>query len=136
MTTQWKKDDLFYVCSMIEYVARKTHNKVKDVVEKLTDLDLLHQLKAARVNHCLSYEQVCDEWIEEYGIAEGTYDNTAVYRKPMPTETTIGRIYQKRILDVMVSRDRVVEAVRRIYETVDGEETAEIISTGCYRAGG
>ena len=34
MTTQWNKDDLFYVCSMIEFVARETHNKVKDIVGK------------------------------------------------------------------------------------------------------
>ena len=53
MTTQWNKDDLFYVCSMIEFVARETHNKVKDVVGKMTDEDLLHQLKAASENHCL-----------------------------------------------------------------------------------
>jgi len=39
MTTQWNKDDLFYVCSMIEFVARETHNKVKDVVGKMTDED-------------------------------------------------------------------------------------------------
>ena len=34
---QWNKDDLFYVCSMIEYVARQTHNKCKDIVAKLSD---------------------------------------------------------------------------------------------------
>ena len=32
MAAQWNKDDLFYVCSMIEFVARETHNKVKDIV--------------------------------------------------------------------------------------------------------
>ena len=53
MTTQWNKDDLFYVCSMIEFVARETHNKVKDVVGKMTDEDLVHQLRTAGVNHCL-----------------------------------------------------------------------------------
>ena len=37
MTVQWNKDDLFYVCSMIEFVARETHNKCKDVVSKLSD---------------------------------------------------------------------------------------------------
>ena len=47
MTTQWNKDDLFYVCSMIEFVARETHNKVKDVVGKMTDEDLVHQLRTA-----------------------------------------------------------------------------------------
>ena len=75
MTTQWNKDDLFYVCSMIEFVARETHNKVKDVVGKMTDEDLVHQLRTAGVNHCLSFEQVCDEWIEEYQITEGNFDN-------------------------------------------------------------
>ena len=55
MTTQWNKDDLFYVCSMIEFVARETHNKVKDVVGKMTDEDLVHQLRTAGVNHCLSF---------------------------------------------------------------------------------
>ena len=65
---KWNNDDLFYVCSMIEFVARKTHNQPKDIVAKLSDKELAHQLKAAGVNHCLSFEQICDEWIEEYGI--------------------------------------------------------------------
>ena len=34
----------------------------------LSDSALLHELKAASVNHCLSFEQVCDEWIEKYNI--------------------------------------------------------------------
>lgn len=61
-------DDLFYLCTMIEYVARATHNKTRKVVEMLSDSALLHELKAASVNHCLSFEQVCDEWIEKYNI--------------------------------------------------------------------
>ena len=69
---KWNNDDLFYVCSMIEFVARETHNKTKDIVAKLSDKELAHQLKAAGVNHCLSFEQVCDEWIEEYGIESFT----------------------------------------------------------------
>ena len=125
MAAKWKEDDLFYICTMIEYVARKTHNRSGDVVKYLSDRNLIHQLKVACVNHCLSFEQVCDEWIEEYGIAEGMHENTAVYRNPIPTETAVGRIYQERISDVMVSRERVVEAIRRVYETVDEEEIAE-----------
>ena len=85
MTTQWNKDDLFYVCSMIEFVARETHNKVKDVVGKMTDEDLVHQLRTAGVNHCLSFEQVCDEWIEEYQITEGNFDNITTCKYSVPT---------------------------------------------------
>ena len=46
---KWNNDDLFYVCSMIEFVARETHNKTKDIVAKLSDKELAHQLKAAGV---------------------------------------------------------------------------------------
>ena len=46
MTIQWNKDDLFYVCSMIEFVARETHNKVKDIVGKMEDIDLFCNRKA------------------------------------------------------------------------------------------
>lgn len=51
---QWNKDDLFYVCSMIEYVARQTHNKCKDIVAKLSDKALEHQLKAG-ISKSLSF---------------------------------------------------------------------------------
>ncbi len=40
------------------------HVAVKYIVEKMTDEDLLYQLKAASENHCLFYEQVSGEWID------------------------------------------------------------------------
>ena len=32
----------------------------------------------AEVNHCLSFEQVCDEVVEEYKIKEGKFDTISV----------------------------------------------------------
>ena len=119
MTTQWNKDDLFYVCSMIEFVARETHNKVKDVVGKMTDEDLVHQLRTAGVNHCLSFEQVCDEWIEEYRITKGIADNSSRNKYEKESVTTVGREYQKLILDVMECRENVIEAIRKVYGSLD-----------------
>ena len=52
-TASWNEDDLFYVCSMIKFVARKTCNKRKNIVAKMSDKALEHQLKVAGVNHCL-----------------------------------------------------------------------------------
>lgn len=56
---------------MIEYVSRTTHNRSRDVVARMSDEELMHQLRVANVNHCLSFEQVCDEWIEQFDIKEG-----------------------------------------------------------------
>lgn len=132
MTTQWNKDDLFYVCSMIEFVARETHNKTKDVVAKLSDKALAHQLKSACVNHCLSFEQVCDEWIEEYGISDGNFDNITTCRYVVPSVTSIGRVYQTLILDVMELYENVVEAIKKVYSSFISEEISDFNSNVYY----
>lgn len=119
MTLQWNEDDLFFVCTMIEVVARKTHNRSRDVVKKLSDKALQHQLRVASVNHCLSFEQVCDEWIEEYAIPEGDYDNIASHGNDIPTETTIGKVYQTQILDILESREEIIETIRKVYNLFD-----------------
>ena len=132
MTVQWNKDDLFYVCSMIEFVARETKNKSKDVVAKLSDQDLLHQLKVAGVNHCLSFEQVCDEWIEEYGIAEGTFDNITTCKYNVPSVTSIGRVYQTLILDVIGLYENVIEAIKKVYGSFICDEISDFNSSVYY----
>ena len=39
------KDDIYYVCTMIEFVGRVTKNHRKDVVAKLSKKNMEHQLK-------------------------------------------------------------------------------------------
>ena len=132
MTTQWNKDDLFYVCSMIEYVARKTHNKCKDIVAKLSDKALTHQLKAASVNHCLPFEQVCDEWIEEYHITEGSFDNITECKYEVPTVMSIGRVYQTLISDVLGLYQNILEAIKRVYNSFISDEISNFNSSVYY----
>jgi len=64
-----RKDDIFYVCSLIEYIARRTHNHRKDVISYFDKAALSRQLRVAEVNHSLTFEQVSDELIEEYQIS-------------------------------------------------------------------
>ena len=127
MTIQWNKDDLFYVCTMIEYVSRKTHNKSKDVVVRMYDKALAHQLKAAGINHCLSFEQVADEWIEDYGIPNGNYDNISKCRYEVPTVTAIGRVYQTLISEVASLYQDIVEAIKMVYSSFISDEILIII---------
>ena len=55
--TEADKDDLFYVCSLVEFIARKTKNKRGVVANRLGVEGFTKQLKDAQVNHCLSFEQ-------------------------------------------------------------------------------
>lgn len=55
-------------------------------------------MKVAEVNHCLSYEQVSDEWIEQYGITTGEFDTVKECKYTIPSVTAIGRVYQQLVL--------------------------------------
>ena len=66
--TPKEQNDYFYVCSLIEYIARKTNNKRGAIVSLLGKKGIEKQLYDAEVNHCLSFEQVSEELIEFYNI--------------------------------------------------------------------
>ncbi len=90
---------------MIEYIARVTKNHRRDIVACLSRENIEHQLKAAQVNHCLSFEQVSDEWIEQYGIEQGSYDSVSNCRYGIPTVTSIGRVYQQLVLSLSINNE-------------------------------
>ena len=126
------KEELFYLCSLIEFIGRKTNNRRGDIVARLSDQALAHQLRAAEVNHCLSFEQVCDEWIEEYQITEGNFDNITTCKYSVPTVTSIGRVYQTLILNVMGLYANVVEAIKTVYNSFISDEISDFNSNVFY----
>ena len=64
-------NDLYFVCYMIERVARKIHQRNCYVAERIGVGGLLHEMSIAQTSHCLNPEQVESEWIEVYGLREG-----------------------------------------------------------------
>jgi len=78
-------NDLFYVCSLIEFVGRMTKNTNADIVHQTGKKGFIRELDITEVNHCLSFEQVGDETIEIYGIKNMSFDSvgTCKYRVPL-----------------------------------------------------
>lgn len=62
------KNDVFFVCTIIEYLGRYTFNHRGDIVRMLGIERIKHQLDYADVNHCLDIEQVAVELIEEMRV--------------------------------------------------------------------
>lgn len=56
-----KENDLFFVCSLIEYIARKTNNTKKYIVEKLGKEKIQKIYDLAEVYHSENIEKVSDE---------------------------------------------------------------------------
>lgn len=126
------EDDLFFVCTIIECVARATHNKPKDIVAKISDSELIHELKVASVNHCLSFEQICDEWIEKFHIQNGKFENISECKYNVPTETSIGRVYQTLISNVCESDEELISTIRRVYNSFISDEISNFNSNVYY----
>jgi len=126
-----RKDDIYYVCTMIEFVARVTQNHRKDVIARLTKKSIEHQLKVAEVNHCLSFEQVSDEWIEQYGIENGVFDTIDDCKYTVPSVTSIGRVYQQLVLATM-KEDEEAQAIIDVFSSFISDEISNFNSNVYY----
>ena len=70
-----KDNDLFFTCSLIDYIARKTKNTRADTVNALGKKNLAKIYDLADVYHCDNIERVSDDFIREAGIKMGNFDN-------------------------------------------------------------
>ena len=117
--TEKQKDDIYYVCCLIEFIARKTKNHRQDVIQCFTKKDLERQLRLPEVNHCLSFEQVSDELIEDFNIQDGMFDTVNECHYEVPSVTSIGMLYQELVLDIFSSliTDEISDFNSNVYYT-------------------
>lgn len=125
--TEKQMDDVYYVCNLIEYTARKTKNHRQDIVRYFTKTDVERQLRLAEVNHCLSFEQVSDELVEDYNISDGTFDTVAECRYTVPSFTSIGRLYQGLVLSTM-KNDDAAQAMLDVFSSFISDEISDFNS--------
>ncbi len=92
-----KDNDLFFICSLIEYIARKTKNTKEYIVEKLKKENIEKIYDLAEVYHSENIEKISDELIEKCKIEEGVYDIIAECKYRVPSYWEIGRVYQRLI---------------------------------------
>lgn len=129
--TKQDKNDVFYVCSLLEYIARKTKNHRQDVIRHFSKRDIEHQLYVAQVNHCLSFEQVSEELIEQYHISDGDFDTVAECRYTVPSATSIGMLYQRLVLSTMKDED-AAQGILDVFSSFITDEISNFNSSVYY----
>lgn len=120
-------DDLYFMCSMIERVARHLHQRNRYVVNAIGKEELYHLISCANVLHSENPAKVEEEWIENYQLARGDFDITDVDQTladRIPTPLDIGAVYQRLILDTLDEKEDYVAGILRVYnneicETID-----------------
>ena len=111
-------DDLYFVCYMIERVARHIRQRNKYVVNSIGRDGLYHLLSCANVLHCENPLKVEEDWINDYVLEEGQYDITEVDKDMaaiIPTPLDMGAVYQRLIRDTMTSKENFVDGIMRVY---------------------
>ena len=109
--TAKEQNDYFYVCGLIEYIARETHNHRGDIVKAIGRKGIEKLLYDAEVNHCLSFEQVSDEVISYYKITNGEFDTISDCKYPVPSYLDIGKLYSIMIEDCAAPGEEVQELI-------------------------
>lgn len=111
-------NDLYFVCYMIERVARSIKQRNRYVVEQIGSDGLARQLSIAETNHCLNPDQVVSNWKEEYQLTEGNTDVTIIdkeYTDKVPTELQMGKVYARLIGSVSKQGQDLVGTIQNVY---------------------
>lgn len=130
--TERERNDYFYVCSLIEYIARRTKNKRGAITKALGREGIEKQLQDAGVNHCLSFEQVSDEIIERYEISEGSFDTITGCKYTIPSFQDIGKLYSIMIEDC-AEPGREVEELMNIFASFISDKISDFKSDVYYQ---
>ena len=70
-----KDNDLFFTCSLIDYIARKTKHTRVEVVNALGQQNLEKIYDLADIYHSDNIDRVSDDFIKAAGIETGNFDN-------------------------------------------------------------
>lgn len=130
-----KANDLFFTCSLIDYIARKTKNKRSAVVNALGRPSVAKIYDLADVYHSDNIDAVSDDFIADAHITEGTFDNVAAARYAVPSHWDIGKVYKRLILGIAREKNiAVVDALFEAYNSFVSDKIDDYNSSFYYDA--
>ncbi len=120
MTGREKKEynDLFFVCSLIEYMGRKSKNHRNVIVNAIGKEKLQHIYDLADVYHSDNIDRIADELISKHHIEQSVFDNLADCIYQIPTHWDIGKVYKRLIVDLCNKQNkRPIETLIEVYNS-------------------
>ena len=130
-----KENDLFFTCSLIEYIARQTKNKRSFIVNSLGKALIEKIYDLADVYHSDNIDTVSEDFIEKAKITNGTFDNVSAARYAIPSHWDIGKVYKRLVLGIAREKKiSVVDAIFEAYNSFVSEKIDDYNSSFYYEA--
>lgn len=108
-------NDLQYVCSCVEGVARVLKQKPTWVFQSVDNNYWKHFYEFADVNHCLPLDQVVSEIIEDNQLSVGGYDTFVLYKGSVPPVTRLGSTLAKLVMGI--NSESVIQSLTCLYSS-------------------
>ncbi len=108
-------NDLFFTCSLIEFIGRERKQKRVDIVNALGEDCIKRIYQNADILHCEPIEKTADVYINMFGIKEGNFDNVKLCEYEVPDYWAIGDVYARLIEDIC--GEDIVKAIFSVYSS-------------------
>jgi hypothetical protein len=111
-------NNMFFLCSFIEYIGRKTKNHRNVVVNAIGKEGLQHIFDLADVFHSENMDKLLFEFTEKHNIENGIFDNVANAKYSTPTHWDIGKVYKRLIIGISKEENKpLIDALFEVYNS-------------------
>lgn len=126
-------NDLFFTCGLIDYIARKTHNRRSDVVTLLGEDRIRKIYELADVYHSDNIERVSGDFIAEAGIGTGSFDNVGACLYAVPSHWDIAKVY-RRLIEGVADKKGIdaIDALMQVYASFASDKIDDYNSSFYY----
>lgn len=111
-------NDLYFVCFMVERIARLLKQPNKYVVNTMGKKEIEERLSLASVQHAENPDAVANQWITDNSLSSGNVDVTDVDADlvtKVPTDLQMGKVYSRLIQSTLKDDENLADAMLRIY---------------------
>jgi len=128
-------NNLFFLCSLIEYIGRKTKNHREVIVNAIGKDDLQHIFNLADVYHCENIDKLTFELTEKHKIENGIFDNIATAKYSIPTHWDIGKVYKRLIISISKKGNKsLIDALSEVYNSYLSRKIEDFNSSVYYES--
>ncbi|MBR2207766.1 MAG: hypothetical protein IJ859_03060 [Synergistaceae bacterium] len=110
--------NLFFLCSLVEFIGRRQKLARNEVVSSLGLSNVKRIYEYADVLHCEPISKVADEYIEACKVVTGNFDNVADCKYEVPSYWDIGKVYARLVQDVtgnIQEKDEIIKTLSEVY---------------------